>query len=121
MNLSTDSLNRFRKRLAARREELRARLIRIGSDQRRDSEPLSPDAPDRAVQRENDEVIDCLGIAADAELSEVEAALARIGRGRFGMCESCGYPIEAKRLETVPHARRCLTCTAAPAVHSSAA
>jgi RNA polymerase-binding transcription factor DksA len=121
MHISTDALNRFRKRLRARREELGARLIRIGSDQRRDAEPLSPDAPDRAIQRENDDVIDCLGIAADAELAEVEAALARIGQGRFGVCESCGYPIEARRLETLPHARRCLSCTAAPAVRSSAA
>jgi RNA polymerase-binding transcription factor DksA len=120
MNLSTETLNRFRKRLVARHDELRARLIRIGSDQRRDGEALSPDAPDRAIQRENDDVIDGLGSAAHAELSEVEAALARIGWGRFGICESCSYPIELKRLEAVPHARKCLSCTAAPAQSSAA-
>jgi RNA polymerase-binding protein DksA len=121
MTLSTEMLNRFRKRLVARHDELRTRLRRIGSDQRREGEALGPDAPDRAIQRENDEVIDGLGSAADTELAEVDAALARIGWGRFGICESCGYPIELKRLEAVPHARKCLSCTAAPAARSSAA
>jgi RNA polymerase-binding transcription factor DksA len=121
MTLSQDSLNTIRKRLTARREELRTRLARIGSDQRREAEALSADAPDRAVQRENDDVIDSIGAVARIELAEVEAAVARFTSGHYGACDSCGHPIEPKRLETVPHARQCLRCAVEPNECCSAA
>jgi RNA polymerase-binding transcription factor DksA len=121
MTLSADSLNTIRKRLTTRREEFRTRLTRIGSDQRREVDPLSADAPDRAIQRENDDVIDSLGIVGRAELSETEAALARLASGHYGSCEHCGHPIESKRLEAIPQARQCLRCAAEPDARSSAA
>ena len=121
MTLTADALNSARRHLTSRCEELRGRLARIGSDQRREIDALSADAPDRAIQRENDEVIDSLGTAAGAELSEIDAALARIASGRYGACESCGHPIELKRLEAVPYARQCLRCAAEPDARSSAA
>ncbi|HEU4624157.1 MAG TPA: TraR/DksA family transcriptional regulator [Steroidobacteraceae bacterium] len=121
MTISADFLDAMRARLLARRDELRTRLRRLGADQRRDAEPLSPDAPDSAIQRENDEVIDSLGLAADAELSEIDAALARMAAGHYGECASCGYAIERKRLEAVPYARQCLRCAAEPGARSSAA
>src|SRR5689334_5010248 len=121
MNLSSDSLSSIRKRLTARREELRMRLSRIHSDQRRETEALSADAPDRAIQRENDDVIDSLGIAVRAELAEIEDALSRVASGHYGICKSCGHSIELKRLEAVPYAFQCLRCAAEPDARSSAA
>jgi RNA polymerase-binding transcription factor DksA len=121
MTLSANFLDAMSKRLTVRGEELRTRLARIGSDQRREAEALSSDAPDRAIQRENDEVIDSLGSAARSELVEVEAALARFASGHYGACETCGHPIESKRLEAVPYARQCLRCAAEPDTRSSAA
>jgi DnaK suppressor protein len=43
-------------------------------------------------------------------LREVQAAMGRIEDGSYGVCESCGQPIKAKRLEAVPWARRCVAC-----------
>ncbi len=43
-------------------------------------------------------------------LSEVEAALRRISRGVYGLCESCGKPIDPERLATLPYAARCMEC-----------
>ncbi|HVY83444.1 MAG TPA: TraR/DksA family transcriptional regulator [Steroidobacteraceae bacterium] len=121
MTIPAGFVDAMRARLTARRDELRTRLRRLGADQRRDAEPLSPDAPDRAIQRENDDVIDSLGLAADVELAEIDAALARMVAGRYGVCTSCGYAIERKRLEAVPYARECLRCAAEPGARSSAA
>jgi DnaK suppressor protein len=45
-----------------------------------------------------------------AELGAVEAALARIERGEYGMCESCGEPIPIERLTANPHSLRCFAC-----------
>jgi DnaK suppressor protein len=43
-------------------------------------------------------------------LAEIEAALARVGQGRFGRCERCGGAIPAGRLTRTPQARYCLSC-----------
>lgn len=43
-------------------------------------------------------------------LAEIEAALARLGSGRFGRCERCGGVVSAARLTRVPQARYCGSC-----------
>jgi RNA polymerase-binding transcription factor DksA len=121
VNLPTETLDTIRRRLSIRHKELRARLKRIGTDQRREADALSADAPDSAIQRENDEVIDSIGLAADAEVAEIDAALARVDSGVYGTCESCGHPIEPKRLDAVPYARSCLRCISEPDVRASIA
>jgi RNA polymerase-binding transcription factor DksA len=47
-----------------------------------------------------------------AELSEVDAALARIRTGAYGECRDCGEPIALARLSAYPTAMRCLACQA---------
>ena len=97
-------------RLMRRREELLRRADKISRDLRREGEPLSPDAPDQAVQRGNDEVLASIGEAAVTELRQLDAALVRLAAHRYGICESCGAPIETRRLATVPYATRCIRC-----------
>jgi RNA polymerase-binding transcription factor DksA len=41
-------------------------------------------------------------------LEEVDAALQRLADGTFGVCEVCGKPIGAPRLEAMPAARLCI-------------
>ena len=43
-----------------------------------------------------------------ALLSEVDAALARMEAGTFGLCETCHDPIESDRLSADPLLRRCI-------------
>lgn len=48
-------------------------------------------------------------IESDA-LREIDAALDRIARGTYGICERCGEPIPLARLEVIPYARLCMKC-----------
>jgi DnaK suppressor protein len=41
-------------------------------------------------------------------LDEVDAALLRLAAGSYGICEVCGKPIGAARLEAMPAARLCI-------------
>ena len=41
-------------------------------------------------------------------LAAVEAALVRIDAGVYGVCERCGAPIAAERLEAMPMASTCI-------------
>jgi RNA polymerase-binding protein DksA len=106
----TDDL--FRKRLAARREELTARRQRVARDLGRQNEPLAADFGDQATQVQNDEVLEAIGDSASRELGAIDAALERIASGRFGFCTGCGDRIEDARLEAVPYAVKCARCAA---------
>ena len=45
---------------------------------------------------------------AEAVLAQIDAALERIENGTYGICEVCGRPIDAARLEARPWARLCI-------------
>jgi DnaK suppressor protein len=53
-----------------------------------------------------------IAIAQNEELlvEQVEAAIERIEAGTYGACQQCGCPIDAKRLQAVPYASRCIDC-----------
>jgi len=45
-------------------------------------------------------------------LDALDAALARLDAGQYGVCESCGREIPAERLAARPDATRCVQCAA---------
>ncbi|GAA5144657.1 TraR/DksA C4-type zinc finger protein [Microbacterium pseudoresistens] len=51
-----------------------------------------------------------LADAAQAELDQVDAALARVADGTYGICTGCGRPIPDARLEIRPFAEFCVAC-----------
>jgi len=44
------------------------------------------------------------------ELEAIEEALNRLENGSYGLCESCGHPIEPRRLEIMPETPLCRAC-----------
>ena len=53
-----------------------------------------------------------LVVASEAKerVAEIDAALARVDAGTYGICEACGKPIPEARLEVVPEATLCVNC-----------
>jgi len=56
-----------------------------------------------------------LGKRLQEALNEIEHALAKYEAGTYGLCDSCGQPIEEARLEAMPQASLCLKCKASQA------
>ena len=96
-----------KKQLQARLKELSARIEEIEGDLRT---PRSASWEDRATETEGDEVLDALEDTAMAEIAEIRKALERIDSGTYGICAACGDEINAKRLEALPYATRCINC-----------
>jgi len=46
------------------------------------------------------------------QMAEVERALHKFEEGTYGLCDSCGQPINPARLEALPKASLCLDCKA---------
>lgn len=95
--------------LLARKQELDNRLGRIEQDL---DTLKSNGSNDRAIERENDEVLEEFGTTGLKELEAIDAALDRIAAGTFGICAKCGNPISPARLAAVPHAALCEECIA---------
>jgi RNA polymerase-binding protein DksA len=101
-------------RLAARRQTLRAEVQRelANSD-----DPRIAGFKNELAATEDWVLADILTdldvatVSRDiAELTEVEAALARIADGSYGTCSDCGEAIGWPRLNAQPTAERCIAC-----------
>ena len=90
-------------------EQLARRLSRIREDARH-AQPLSRDSADRAQEQENDEVLERLDRSTESLLAQYRHAVQWIDQGRYGTCETCGFPIEPERLGVVPQATQCADC-----------
>jgi len=56
-----------------------------------------------------------------ATLAEINHALEKYEAGSYGLCDSCGQPIEHDRLEALPQASLCLSCKTRQAKNAKAA
>lgn len=93
--------------LRARRAELTRHMAVV---ERTLDETPPADWEDRASERQGDEVLESLGQADLAEVRRIDAALARIGAGTYGICQSCGEAISVARLDLLPDTPFCKTC-----------
>ena len=96
-----------RNRLLRQRESL---LHMRGEHREGEAELLGtrePDPGDAAAAEGGAIPLDSLNGSEQQQLAEVDAALERLTRGEYGICEACGEPIEEARLAAVPWARRC--------------
>ncbi|MEX0969144.1 MAG: TraR/DksA family transcriptional regulator [Paracoccaceae bacterium] len=101
------SLSDRRATLENRLKELNWKLVEI--EDALDETP-SADVEERAVEREDDEVLEGIGVANQAEIRMINAALARIENGEYGICTTCGEEIAQARLDLVPHTPFCKNC-----------
>jgi len=93
-------------------EKQLARLLqRVGKIEGDLRQTRDPDWPEQASQAENDEVLAGLDQMSRAEVSRIRAALGRIANGSYGVCITCGAAIGSERLNAVPSAMVCRTCS----------
>jgi RNA polymerase-binding transcription factor DksA len=97
----------IKKTLEARLAALIEEAKEIDSELR---EPLDADSMERAVELEDDEVLEEIGHNAVIEIARIRDALHRIDDGTYGVCVSCGEDIKEARLKAVPYAPTCIKC-----------
>jgi RNA polymerase-binding transcription factor DksA len=100
--------------IAGRKAQLERRLSELGHRLESIEETLSAehatDWEDLATEREEDEVLDSLGVAGQLEVRQILAALGRIKTNDYGICVTCGEEIDAARLDLLPATPFCRNC-----------
>ena len=98
------------KKLETLREELTNRIDTIDADVHHKKEPVEKDFAEQVTQRENDDVLSAIDNEAQYTVQLIDAALARIKNGDYGICAKCGEQIPVERLEALPYVTTCVKC-----------
>ncbi len=99
-----------REQLQGRLDVLLKRVGAIETDLRR---PSDRDSEERAIELENDAVLEGLDEASRAEVTQLRVALRRVDAGTYGVCERCGAAIGAARRAAIPSTTTCVACAGA--------
>ncbi len=116
--MSKLNVEKFRKRIMEQRERLLADRQRLrdhadsaaGVSELVDFDVNHPgDQGTELFERGKDEA---LTANVDAQLAQIDDALAKIEAGTYGTCDRCGKPIAEARLEALPFVSLCISCQA---------
>lgn len=100
--------------LRAHRADLAQRLDRLTAP----PEPGSAIAFGKRIGEGTTEAIERLSTTATARsiaasLADTDRALEKLEAGTYGLCDVCGEPIPAERMEARPTTAHCMRCSAA--------
>lgn len=111
------NLSSIKKGLQERRQKIKKELEQVAKKSSRKENGYEARFPEygRAEDENAEEVatfIDSLSLGENLErsLKDVEQALERINKGKYGICEACGKKISEKRLKILPATQYCLPC-----------
>lgn len=104
------AIQRFQRYLESHREEALCSLARLESETRNLDAGQPQDVADLCVTTLSKESLFQRTSERRRFLRMIEAALARIQQGTYGVCACCGDEISSRRLEAVPWSQYCLRC-----------
>jgi DnaK suppressor protein len=111
-NLLHSRLESEHKRLTGELEQLKASAR--PANERREGSPFGK-REEEATETLELETRLALEKRVRDQLADIEHALSKFKDGTYGLCDSCGQPIDPARLEALPQANLCMSCKASQA------
>jgi DnaK suppressor protein len=102
------NINRYKKRLLEKEQELLAGISRLEGEAREARQAEVQDPMDSVIADEGRAVAFQESTLEWQTLTQVRDALRRVEDGTYGKCIDCGRDIEPARLEAVPWTPYCL-------------
>ncbi len=111
-------IEHLREKLNKEKENLEQRLSSFSQKDKKpegDWDTRYPEFNGGNLEEEADEVEEYTNLlpvehALELELKKVDQALAKIKKGKYGLCEQCHNPIAPERLQVYPQAQYCQQC-----------
>ena len=108
--MSKKFINQLTERLKARREYLlREVKLRLKKFKNSGTDRLS-DTADIASNLIDDEIVMSIAQGEAKEIEQIDSALIKIKKGKYGICEHCGKNINKQRLMAIPFVNLCIKC-----------
>ena len=102
--------------ISKRRAELESRLAVLDERLHKIDDELdshnAKDWEEMATEREEEEVLEGMGVSGQVEMRMIKAALQRMDQDEYGFCVECGDGILTERLDVLPYTPFYSTCAA---------
>jgi RNA polymerase-binding transcription factor DksA len=119
--MKEELIKKFKKRLEKERGEIETQLKKfakrgkIPDDWETKFPHYNGESGSGALERAADEVEEYENLRSieqvlEVKLKNINLALEKIKKGKYGICEKCQREIEIERLEAIPEARFCSKC-----------
>jgi DnaK suppressor protein len=108
--MNPHTLETYRQQLLALQQQLLHRIFDMEESMRTMDADRDIERMDRIQEEAAEVTLTALDEQGRREMEAIQAALARIDAGTYGICETCGETISAARLTARPTARRCVAC-----------
>jgi DnaK suppressor protein len=108
--MNKKQLERFRKVLLAKRQELLDSVRAARTSEQESGGKEAPDLGDRALSTVIRDLNYQLTATERDIMKRIDAALDRIDNKEYGSCVECGKKVQIGRLDAVPWARHCIEC-----------
>ena len=106
-------LDAIRRDLEAHRDETRERIAALAKrPERGAAQGFGKRIGDGTVEAISRLTEIGVGTSLETGLQRTERALAKLDDGTYGLCDACGGPIAAKRLQAMPDVVLCIECAA---------
>jgi DnaK suppressor protein len=103
-------LETYRQRLLELQQQLVQRIFNMEDTMLAMDADRDIERTDRVQEEAAEVALTALDEQGRREMAAIQAALARIDAGTYGICDTCGETISAERLKAIPMARRCVSC-----------
>ena len=110
MPMDPRTLETYRQQLLALQQQLVQRIFDMEASMLAMDADRDIERTDRVQEEAAEVALTALDEQGRREMEAIQAALARIDAGTYGLCDTCGETISAARLTAMPMARRCVSC-----------
>ncbi len=102
---------KYQKRLVEKKKEIVDVLNEVYNETKKaENMGIAMDIADKAESSYTKEFLLNLSNTERKQLQLIDAALGRIEKGNYGICQTCQVQIGKKRLDAVPWAPNCIDC-----------
>lgn len=114
LNLPRETINKIKNSLQKQKKSVEKQLADIEKDDPITNKDLAPEASESGTDSWMAEVHGRLSTVKNdltALSKKISDSLSKMKKGTYGKCENCGKQIEIERLEALPTATLCLSCS----------
>ncbi len=110
MSIDPRTLETYRQRLLAFEQQMMQRIFDLETSMLAMDADRDIERTDRVQEEAAEVALSALDEQGRREMEAIQAALARLDAGTYGLCDTCGETISAARLTAMPMAHRCVAC-----------